>query len=335
MTGRLEVIFPLISIVFVLISLLMGSSPKVSYGIAMGVQPNQSISNSILQKTKQASQHIFKTPYDKFGIEKVYPTKPGGQEWFMNMSDLIDNRTGGETPQTTFAGKNIDGSWKVANKEVRFGVLTSSKYRPDLITTLNQTELAEKGYIQTPNDWKNVEITGYFKINKFTKSSDNGGPHIELLARGGRNTDSINHGCEATTYHSNTYLDGRVKFEKDLMHTDGYTKKDPEKRYAITSPLSGRWIGIKAVFYNLPAGDVRMEQWIDNNGLDNKTGLPSNNWTKVFEFTDDGDWAGGHTKCGGSNNTVITWGGPIAVFRWDQIPDMDVKYFSIREIDKV
>ena len=63
-----------------LISLLMGSSPKVSYGIAMGEQPNQSISNSILQKTKQASQHIFKTPYDKFGIDKVYPTKPGGQE---------------------------------------------------------------------------------------------------------------------------------------------------------------------------------------------------------------------------------------------------------------
>ena len=24
------------------------------------------------------------------------------------------------------------------------------------------------------------------------------------------------------TYHSNTYLDGRVKFEKDLEHTIGY-----------------------------------------------------------------------------------------------------------------
>jgi hypothetical protein len=57
--------------------------------------------------------------------------------------------------------------------------------------TLNQTELAEKGYMQSPNDWKNVEMTGYFKISKFFKSSDNGGPHIELLARGGRNTDSI------------------------------------------------------------------------------------------------------------------------------------------------
>ncbi len=37
-----------------------------------------------------------------------------------------------------------DGSWKVTSKEVRFGVLTSSGYRPDLITTLNQAELAEK-----------------------------------------------------------------------------------------------------------------------------------------------------------------------------------------------
>jgi hypothetical protein len=27
-----------------------------------------------------------------------------------------------------------------------------------------------------------------------------------------------------------------------------------------------------------------MEQWIDNNGLNNKTGLPSNNWTRVFEL---------------------------------------------------
>ena len=152
MTGRSEVTFPL-STVLVLISLLMGSSPKVSYGIAMGVHPNQNISNSILQKTKQASQHILKIAYDKFGIEKIYPTKPSGQEWFMNMSDPIDYRTGGETPQTTFVGKNMpDGSWKLTSKEVRFGLLTSLGYRPDLITTLNQTELAEKGYMQSPND---------------------------------------------------------------------------------------------------------------------------------------------------------------------------------------
>ncbi|HEX7256723.1 MAG TPA: hypothetical protein VF242_01575, partial [Nitrososphaeraceae archaeon] len=29
--------------------------------------------------------------YDKFGIEKIYPTKPGGEEWFMNMNNVFDD----------------------------------------------------------------------------------------------------------------------------------------------------------------------------------------------------------------------------------------------------
>ena len=80
------------------------------------------------------------------------------------------------------------GSWKVTSIEVRYGILTSSGYHPKLITTLNQMQLATKGYMQSPNDWKNVEMTGYFKVNHFTSSTHNGAAHIELLARGGRNT---------------------------------------------------------------------------------------------------------------------------------------------------
>jgi hypothetical protein len=166
----------------------------------------------------------------KFGIKEIYPTKTGGEEWFMNMADPgHDPGVGGEGPPTTFVQQNDDGSWKVQGTEVRYGVLTSSGYHPDLITTLNQQDLAAKGYMQSPNDWKNVEMTGYFKVNSFTDSNQNGGPHIELVARGGRNTNDIgtvnglSRQCEATTYHSNTYVDGRVKFEKDLEHTIGYT----------------------------------------------------------------------------------------------------------------
>jgi len=267
---------------------------------------------------------------NKFGIKEIYPTKAGGEEWFMKMNDPgNDPRIGGEGPPTTFVQQNGDGSWKVESMEVRYGTLTSSGYHPDLISTLNQQVLASKGYIQSPNDWKNVEMTGYFKVNSFTKPNQNGPPHIELVARCGRNTndigtiDGLSRQCEATTYHSNTYLDGRVKFEKDLEHIIGYTTRDPEKQHAI-SPLLGRWIGIKAVFYNLPDGSVRLEQWIDENS--------DNHWDRVFRYTDDGNWGGGYPNCGGSDNQVITWGGPIAIFRWDNIDDMDVKYFSVREI---
>ena len=81
----------------------------------------------------------------------------------------------------------IVGKYKI--HEVRYDVFTSSGYNPQLITTLNQTELAKKGYMQSPNDWKNVEMTGYFKINSFTNSDKNGAAHIELVARGGKNTN--------------------------------------------------------------------------------------------------------------------------------------------------
>ena len=275
------------------------------------------------------------TIIDKFGIKEIYRSKPGEEEWFMNMDDpKHDLRT---DPQTTLT-KNDDTEhginiWKIQNTEVRYEVFTSSGYNPQLITTLNQTELAKKGFMQSPNDWKNVEMTGYFKINSFTKSEKNGAAHIELVARGGKNTDNKNlikglsEQCESTTYHSNTYETRRVKFEKDLEHTQGYTTKDKEKTNAVQKQLLGRWIGIKAVFYNLPDNNsVKLEQYIDDKS--------DNNWHKVLSYTDDGHWGGGTPNCGGLDTQVITWGGPIAIFRWDNIDDMDIKDFSIREIQQ-
>jgi hypothetical protein len=264
---------------------------------------------------------------DKFGIREIYQTKNSGgagQEWYFNTDNPgNDPRTGGENPYTNFVQKNPDGSWKVRNTEVRYGILTSSGYHPKLITTFNQMQLATKGYMQSPNDWKNVEMTGYFKVNHFTSSIHNGAAHIELLARGGRNTDELP--CEATTYHSNTYETGRVKFEKDLMHTIGYTSNSTDPQKEAIPKLDRKWVGIKAVFYNLPNGKgVKLEQWIDQDA--------SNTWHKVLEFIDNGYWGGGHPNCGGTDHSIITWGGPIAIFRWDNIDDMDIKDFSVREI---
>ena len=187
--------------------------------------------------------------------------------------------------------------------------------------------------MQSLNDWKNVEMTGYFKINHFTNSESNGKAHIELVARGGKNTNDktlingLSEQCESTTYHSNTYETGRVKFEKDLEHTQGYTTNDSENLNAIKNPIIGKWIGIKAVFYNLSDGSVRLEQYIDENS--------SNNWHRVLLYDDNGHWGGGNPNCGGLDTQVITWGGPIAIFRWDNIDDMDVKDFSVREIQPI
>ena len=38
-------------------------------------------------------------------------------------------------------------------------------------------------------------------------------------------------------------------------------------------------------------------------------------------------------ECGGEPDQIITWGGPIATFRWDGASDVDIKNFSVREIE--
>ena len=262
--------------------------------------------------------------FDKFSIKEIYPTKPGGEQWFMNMQDPNHDRQTNPPSMT----KNSDGSFKVTSTQVRYGVAPSSGYNPSQIKTTNQRTMIQQGYMQSPGDWKNVEMTGYFKINSFTSSTNNGAAHIELLARGGIHTSSKS--CEGTAYHSNLYETGRNKFEKELEHTAGYTTNDPEKS-GVTKKLDGRWIGLKATFYTRADGTVKLEQWIDDS-TDN-IGTPGNNWHKSIEFVDTGsNWGGGHPNCGGADKTMISWGGPLTHFRWDNIDNMDVKLFSVREI---
>ncbi|MGB7955731.1 MAG: Ig-like domain-containing protein, partial [Candidatus Nitrosopolaris sp.] len=261
---------------------------------------------------------------DQFGIKELYTSKPGGEQWDMNMqSPTSDPRF---SPGVTLT-KNPDGSYKVTSTQVRLQVYTSSGYHQGSITTYNQQQLAAKGYMQSPNDWKNVEMTGYLKVNSFTSSTTNGAAHIEILVRGGTHTSSVP--CEGTAYHSNTYETGRVKFEKELAHTAGYTTGDPEISGA-TSPLKGKWVGIKAVFHTFPNGSVQLEQWLDDKS-DNINSL-GNIWHRVLQFKDIGNWGGGTPNCGATPTTIITWDGPIAHFRWDNIDNMDIKNLSIREI---
>jgi hypothetical protein len=272
---------------------------------------------------------------DQFGIKDLYASKTGGEHWNVNMqSESNDPQFG---PNGATLTKNADGTYNVQSSSVRLQIFTSTGFQENQIKTLNQVQLAAQGYMLRPNDWKNVEITGYLKPNHFSTSTSNGAAHIEYVARGARNTNDnylvggYSAQCEATTYHSNTYMTGRVKFEKDLMHTAGYTanSQDPQILNAVNMAL-GKWVGIKAVYYNFPNGTVKLEQWVDDS-TDN-INAPGNKWHKVLDFTDHGQWGGGQPNCGGTPSTIITWGGPIALFRWDNIDNMDFKNFSIREI---
>jgi hypothetical protein len=267
---------------------------------------------------------------DPFGIREIYPTKAGGEQWFMNMSDITHDPRASFEASNTGLTRNPDGSWKVSSTEVRFNVLTSSGYHNELITTLNQQKLAAKGYMQSPNDWKNVEITGYLKLNEQGgdvrgHSGALVGGHYTLYARGGKHAGfgAPDGGCEGTSYHADWAYDGGTRFAKEQLHVSYVFT--PYK--LSTDSIMGKWVGFKMIMYNIQQNGttaVKMEIWVDpdNDG----------NWVNVNDFVDSGGWGKDGGECGGAPDQIISWGGPIVTYRWDNSPDVDIKDFSVREI---
>jgi hypothetical protein len=258
---------------------------------------------------------------DRFGVEEIYKTSKGGDEWY------LDNRNDDERfDARDDIEQNDDGSWKIQDDQVRMHVYTKSGYDEAKIETYEQKVLATKGYMQHKNDWKNVEITGYVKLNEFDEMGyfgwyARGGWHSHEEGQNGENAE-----CEGTAYKPRIYYDGRVAAVKELFHNEGYAVTERED--SVVELEKGEWIGIKSIIYNKGNG-VMQELWIDQDG-DGK------GFQKVVEHLDDGGWVpdeGEENICGGDNDQIITWGGPVATFRWDHASDVDVKWLSVREID--
>jgi hypothetical protein len=310
------------------------------FGVALIVISYYVVNNIIIHR------QVSIAGYDKFGIKEIYTTKPGGEEWYMNMLDPNNDPRTVNTPKMT---QNADGSWKVAfsnnnnnqqqqqiiipiqssgtccQDEVRYGVLTSSGYDQNKIV-IDQSELEGRGYMQLPNDWKNVEMTGYAKLISTTGSSfatNKGGWTWE--ARGARHFgDFAPDVCYGTSYNAHIlWSTGDVRWEKEQWHAHIVSTD-----YHPTSAISlDRFIGFKAIMYNTQLNGntvVKLEIWVDPND--------DNRWHKAYQYTDTGGWGDAGQICGGSPDQIITWGGPLAIFRWDEATDVDIKDFSIREI---
>ena len=123
---------------------------------------------------------------------------------------------------------------------------------------------------------------------------------------------------QGPAYKGNLFYDGETQFSKEQWHVS-YAKSPT---IGATSPLVGKWIGFKFVVYNIVTNDgkhaVKLENWIDANA-DGK------NWKKLYEGGDSGKWGRSGAECEVKADQIITWGGPIATFRWDFARDVDFR----------
>lgn len=258
----------------------------------------------------------------------IYPTKLHGDEWFMDPVTLTrDERF---DPNANLS-RNGDGSWSVDSKgQTRLSVWTkgSGDFRQNEgIDTYNHSVIETRGYWYKPSDWRDVEMTGYFKLKEYVEDE------FSMFSR------SISHsknqsGCGGSDYKLQLHFDGSVSVEKEEWHvhyTDQPEKlqSEPDHKNIELGNLTNRWIGLKMIIYNnnLKNGMTypTMEMWIDQTNNDT--------WKKVHEYTDIGNWGSTMNKCGGAPDQLITWGSPVATFRWDKTANVDFNDLSIREIE--
>jgi hypothetical protein len=252
---------------------------------------------------------------DSFGVTMLYPSAPAGESWSMPADPRTDSRFNPQNPITP----NGDGSWKMKSAQVRMEVFTSTGYSGSKIRTYARDTLAAQGYMLAPNDWRNVEMTGFVRVNSASLATDN----FAWYARGGHHSAPIP--CEGSAYKGGLHYDGRTRFEKESWHVS--YRNSPYRM--TTSSILGRWVGFKTVLRNVTVAAkaaVKMELWL-NDSADRVT------WSKVYDMTDDGSFGGDASSCGASAAGMpITWGGPIATFRWDSAEDVDFRWLSVREI---
>jgi hypothetical protein len=261
-------------------------------------------------KTISNSTEITRTSsaVDKFGIKEIYLTKQGGREWYINMNnpknDSLFSIQAGKDENII---KQADGSWHIKYAKVRMSVGTP------------------------PNVpmWKNVEITGYAKVDSVIPNNNKANYYTDLawFARGGRHTQSSP--CDGMALIGGIHDDGTVGWKKEIWFTRGYTNELAQAK--VTNSIVGRWIGWKVVMYNINNNSaVKMESYLDDKN--------NNHWIKVTDIVDDGGWYANSPDsifysagCGRAKDYIITNAGPDVAFRSDNLI-WDFKNLSVREI---
>jgi hypothetical protein len=257
------------------------------------------------------SAPAYSEELDRFGVEKLYPTADGGNEWYVDMDDPRSDPDLRNLDNVQFS-RNADGSWRVSADQIRMEAWSPANEK-----------------------WRNVEITEYAKIE--------GGSNelLQLYSRGGHHTSRDE--CLGSAYKARLYGNGEAAWNKEITHP-AYAGNRAETR-ATTEPLEDRWVGFKAVIYNFEENGntyVRLESYIDDDvtGTDGNL-VVGNDWQLASVYEDRGDWSTNNddfdSSCGRDRDEILTQPGGtetqnIAAFRSDDLT-WSFKYLSVREID--
>lgn len=268
----------------------------------------------------------MQSPYDVFGIRRLYPSDTSGQfwdsrSWHQSARNLSSPQVDPLDPYFQVRGSNNllaisgDGTAESSGEQVRY-------------------------YISDPQGhkkWKNFEFTMYtMRVSEISPPSYAGFAVQGRTGAGHTDKPLVNANgypvqCDGSAYGAAIRYDGIADFKKEIKWPN-YTKKNPEAVVYADGVPRNQWIGIKYVVYNINNDrDVKLEIWIDKTD-----GAYGGDWVKVMEYLDRGGWAITSAKeassCDYTVDAKLLEGGPAIIVRNDGVYKQLYKKMSVREI---
>jgi len=259
---------------------------------------------------------------DRWGVQKLYPDRPGGQAWYANWRTMksddwvkwIDTGSSHVVDPTT-------ETLKVGGDTVRMYVLNPN-HRSQWTGGLEITVYAER----LPNG-----------------RADRGVPYSGIVTDARTNHGSVGNvhidPCDSRGMSARLRFDGTTDFGKEIRHPRTVSLDDVQV-WDGGMPV-GQWIGYKQIIYDNDQGVVQ-ELWVDFPG---HTGQK---WVRVNQHVDKGGWGTGERPCAkGIDPTMLLQGGTDRVGSESGLPNIAVlfradgldpsgglayRYASVREV---
>lgn len=186
--------------------------------------------------------------------------------------------------------------------------------------------------------WGDVEVKVYaMRVSESATVSSQG---FTIGVRS-EHQDATDTNCKGRTYYARVLYDGRVNFQKELVHHQANSLSMPRGSDYEWATNDGKlpknvWIGIKFIAKNVNDNQhVKFELYLDKTGDSD-----GEQWEKILEFTDDGAWDeidstfNVSVLCGYGPEKVFTESGTSVFIRNDEVSSAKYKNWSVKEISQ-
>lgn len=276
------------------------------------------------------------TPFEApNGVEQLYESSSGRAEpWTLGFDDWEDRF---DADDVTVEGDDADTVVTAGGEQTRLEV--DAVPDNDCDGETDHSVALEQGYMCTPDDWTNFEMTGYVRLTE--PSDEDGAQDWTWYGNGGRhpspgNADPCTGSAYKGSYH---YQDAQVRWAKEQYHMAyafrDWTDVEGGIDYTENPDL---WLGMKVVRYEFERDGergIRLELWLDLSGVDDD-GDPANDWELVSVEEDTGGWqdddGADATDCNAPEpDQIMFWGGPHVTYRWDDT-ESQLRLATVHEI---